>query len=473
MPHLPAEILCLVVAELTEVKDRLCLLQTCRQWRALLSNEVYRSLQISGVQIRRLLALALHNPQLALSIRELDVFWSKYHADGRDKVPLEEAVLALVDRTARAEEAEKLRADLNGGDGDAWVALLLISLPNLTHLAGYWENPTPWITRILSRVALRQHPFDVHPVLQCLTSLTTTSDDNHDYYAPYQFLPFLYLPSMRELSLSAVKDYEVLPREEEEEEGHPAIRAARGTSPVTSLTLENDCNGRYGMVDFITACANLKRFTYQHFFQVVWGSRYSEFRPRLFYTPLYTQRHSLEVLHLNHEGDCDDSGDDSEDEDDEWPAPYNRWFGSLADFARLQELRIRLPNLLNIHPKDTHEVVTLKDILPRSIRYLHLTDCAEEHSSLLVTNLQDLLSKHAALFPSFEEILICSSSAESPDPRPPLPQFSGPYRERDIRISSTQSAQFAALKDICSGLGIKFTLSLGDAYRVRYADDKD
>jgi hypothetical protein len=57
----PREVLFLVVAEPAEVeiKDRLRLLQLCRQCRALLSDEVYRCVDIAGTQIRHLLVLVL------------------------------------------------------------------------------------------------------------------------------------------------------------------------------------------------------------------------------------------------------------------------------------------------------------------------------------------------------------------------------------------------------------------------------
>ncbi|KAL5337243.1 hypothetical protein BJX70DRAFT_399886 [Aspergillus crustosus] len=395
MPQLPAEILYAIVAEVTDLKDRLTSLQVCRQWHGLMLKEAYRSVNIEDAQIRRLVGVVLKNPRVAASICALHVSWSTYQPDKGDTEPLEPLDLDLVDHISVAEDKEKLRADLIRRDGEAWP---------VDHAF------------CVSKVAFRDPPFDAHPSLKYLINFTTKSCDGHDYYAPYQFLPFFYLPSMRDIRLSALKDYEVLSREDEKD--HPALQAAGGTLPVN------------------------------------WDDRCSHFRPRLLYPPLYTQRHSLEVLHLDHEGDYGDEGGDSEYEDEEWPDPADRWFGSLADFAHLTELRIGADNILNFHKKDKHIPVTLKGILPPSLKLLHLTTCNKSHSSLLIPNLQEYLSAPDEHRPKPEEILIDSNEVETsvvePQPTPASPHAV----LRDSRLSPAYLAHFVDIEALCKQLRV-------------------
>ncbi|KAL4876816.1 hypothetical protein BJY04DRAFT_222664 [Aspergillus karnatakaensis] len=466
MAHLPPEILYSVVDCLDNTSDRISLLRVCRHWRAVLSREAYRCVHVEGSQIRSLVALVLDSPRLAGYIRQLSLYWCKFTPDGKDKDPLPSTVLDLVDRVFSTDERENVLADLVRGDGDAWISLLLISLPNLTDLTGRaWAIPSTWITRIVASAAFRDPPFDQRPVLQCLTSLRTESTDTHDYYAPYQFMPFFYLPAMRAVHLAALKEQKVLRREGGND--HPSLRTAKGTSPVASLTFETHCTARYGMRDILTACSNLKRFTYQHFIQVDWGSQYTEYRPWLFHPTLYTQRHSLEVLYLNHEGECGESDDDSDLEEDDYPA-YNRWFGSLKDFERLAELCIRVNNLLNFHPKDQHKTVTLIDILPRSLKLLHLTGCGPEHCPLLIPNLHAYLSDRAHC-PYLREVLIETWSSErySFVPQPSLGTGTEIPSKVNTLVPVLQKADLAPIEAMCSSLGIHFMLYITNRWGER------
>ncbi|KAL2826284.1 hypothetical protein BDW59DRAFT_145341 [Aspergillus cavernicola] len=183
-----------------------------------------------------------------------------------------------------SEEKDKWYVDLGHSSEDAWVALLLVSLPNLTGLCGAWAiwgDDAPWVTRILSRAAHKEHPFDKQPAFRRLTTLDILCNDAWAYCPTYQFLPFFHLPSLRSVSLEGARDYEIIDRTED----HPAMHPAPRTSPVETLTLDSLCNGRYGMTDLIQSCANLREFTCQHDEQVVWGELFSDFRPLEFAHP--------------------------------------------------------------------------------------------------------------------------------------------------------------------------------------------
>jgi hypothetical protein len=76
----------------------------------------------------------------------------------------------------------------------------------------------------------------------------------------------------------------------------------------------------------------------------VWAESYINFQPRKFYRALLTQRHSLKALHLSDNGEVAGPATDelSDDEEYDGPEAYDWWFGSLADFSQLQDLRIRI-----------------------------------------------------------------------------------------------------------------------------------
>lgn len=102
---------------------------------------------------------------------------------------------------------------------------------------------------------------------------------------------------------------------------HPAVSSTSGKSPVASLVLESHCNGRDGVAEFITSCANLKEFRYQHDDDEDWAQTCKNFQPQKIYKALLTQKHSLEVLHLSHNVQV--SRFPSDDKDENGPVPLD------------------------------------------------------------------------------------------------------------------------------------------------------
>ncbi|KAL5359425.1 hypothetical protein BJX96DRAFT_183757 [Aspergillus floccosus] len=352
-------------------------------------------------------------------------------------------------------EWEAWRNQLSKNRIEAWIALLLAFLPNLTAISARHNRPEGWITRVVSKAAWKQPPLDANtfPALQHLESIDLTWRDLSVVMNHREYLPFFHLPSLRTLRLGPVQE----PQTRYKVADHPAFLPAQGTSPVESLVLDYFCNGRYGMSDFITSCANLKRFVYQHTNNMIWASNEEEqhfagldasFRPWCFHAALLTQKHSLEALHLNHLGDASLPSQDGRDNGEIADAnSHNRWFGSLAEFSTLRDLRIRARNLLNLQPVEREVVVLLKDILPRSLRHLHLADCNEDDYALLVPNFEDVLAQRAERFPNLQSILVS-----------PAPREYGSF----ISIQQSFIKQWTSLREMCERVGVYFSIGEGE-----------
>ncbi|PKX91220.1 F-box protein [Aspergillus novofumigatus IBT 16806] len=463
MDTLPVEILLTIGRYVSDVQDKLQLLQVCRRWRALLLEVAYNHLDIVGSRIRPLTEVVLANPLIGSAIRGLSVqWWDAYiesHPQRQSDDPLPQRAEELVVQISKSpDERKDWTENLRGGNQEAWLALLLASVPNLTALSGQYVEDAPRVTRVVSRAARKEPPFDTRPALQRLVTLYIHAENLKEAYPHWQFLPFFHLPSIRDVNLGAVNE-----AREGQRLDHAAVGSASGTAPVESLSLEYSCNGRKGMAEFITSCANLKQFKYQHDRQEIWGESYIEFQPRRFYRALLTQKHSLEVLHLSDRGENETDTDylSDDDEENDGPQAQDRWFGSLAAFSRLQDLRIRVQNLLNYHDRDRDESVVLKDVLPSSLRSLHMAECRVTHCAVLVPNIQGVLAHYKEQFPSLEQVSISSAVAEI------IPEFhdmSG-YQSQ-ARIPESFREIFVKVGEMCDRVGVEFELTLDGSYRI-------
>ncbi|KAL2841877.1 hypothetical protein BJY01DRAFT_249375 [Aspergillus pseudoustus] len=465
MDRLPTELVLAIAVHVSNVKDRLNLLRVCRHWRAALFDLVYDALRINTRQISNLVETLLSIPRLATRIRNVTVLEWYGGSSWSTRESLSSNIQTLLNEIAEGpKEINDWNKELLRAEQDSWLALLLVLTPNLISLSWDLTRPSPWVTVVASRVALKNPPFDTRPALQHLQTvriLDIRSDDPSVYTSFYQVMPFFHLPSMQSMSLENVRDFG--PFEADLSLLHcdqRAIDSASRTSPIETLTL-GSCNLSNAVARFIKSCANLRKLIYQHDNEVDEGI-HRDFRPRPFYSALSSQKNSLEVLHLNDCGQGSWGLDDSWEDDDFEPA--RRWLGSFAEFEKLWDLRVRVQNLLNLHPEDQHHSVFLKDILPNSLKWLHLTDCDEDHCPVLVNGLLNLLSNRQELFPDLEQIIIYSAVAESSQPPP-----TGPHRPpSDVRVSSTISQQFAAVQTMCNRVGIAFKLLLRDEYIIVY-----
>ncbi|PYH91905.1 hypothetical protein BO71DRAFT_400979 [Aspergillus ellipticus CBS 707.79] len=444
MEHLPAEILLLVANQFDFIRpaQKCNLLQVCRRWRSILLSTVYEQILVRKSRLPALMRATHDNPAIRSSIKLLRILscWK-----GRDKHPDTTPFIPLIKHISQSpEEFAQWQAGLEKANGtDAWIGLLLVSLENLTSLSMTWPNNANLVTQIVSRAATREAPFDTKPVLQHLEDFDLDFLDHKDWHAHQQFFPFFRLPAMRTLRLESV--IECMPQRD------TAFQPPPGTSPIVSLAFGRFSNGSKGMAEYITACANLECFDYQHCHQAIWSSSNIEFRPRTFYRALTTQKHSLQVLHLNDRGEHENldigADDDSDDETDDFAENF---FGSLAGFSKLWDLRIPVANLLSFHLDPS--VTSLKEILPPGLKLLHLADFNITQLSLLLSNLLDVVASRGEMFPLLERLEIQTNLVEL------VPQPEGP--------SWTLTQAFTPLSEACEAAGIQMEIVRGRRRRM-------
>lgn len=426
------DILFLILDHIYDTKERLRLLLVCRRWYTALLPRSYERIRVESEQVYDLVCSIQRNPKIGLSIQDLSLSW------GGDDDSIEYNVEPFKDILDRASPSAEHRAnwenDLLKGESDAWLALLMPSLEAVRILWIEYPGYSDYFFPMLARAAAREAPFDTKPVLQRLESVRAECEDNKTAYLAKEFLPVLHFPAIRSFSATsfceAYDDHDV-------NYSKPAPR----TSRITELDF-GQSNGSNGMIDYITSCANLEIFDYQHDNKAIWGEIYLNFRPLAFYTALYTQRHSLRVLRLNNNGEIRGEDDWAADDEIDYTA-----FGSLVEFQQLRELRMPLHTLLQFGPND-HPAVSLLEVLPPSLEHLQLAGYCVEDFDLVMSNLQSMLGQRQERFPNLKRLEIQPVIIEQDySVRAPYAAF---------RIPQSIKQAFALLKMQCDDLGIQF-----------------
>ncbi|PYH86661.1 hypothetical protein BO82DRAFT_397246 [Aspergillus uvarum CBS 121591] len=270
------------------------------------------------------------------------------------------------------EETAEWEKELVRGNHDAWIAVLLTYLSNLSFFRVKFATLIgKYIRDIVSRAATREAPFT--SILQELEPLSAGSRlADWIPFQAYEFLPFLQLPTMRDVELW----WGLIDSDNPNGDAMAGLELGPGTLRIT--TIESFGNGRYGLMHLIAACPNLESFRWEHIDTQAPGASRRRFRPRAFHRSLSTQKQSLVELWLNEKVYIDASLDFEEDEEGEQESeldPPDNWFGSLADFVKLKELRMRVVNLLDFRSESFELNKALKLILPGSLERLSLTEC--------------------------------------------------------------------------------------------------
>ncbi|KAJ5918161.1 hypothetical protein N7454_010536 [Penicillium verhagenii] len=426
------DILFLVLDHLHDEKDRLRLLLVCREWYTTLLPKAYQRINVYDLQIYRLVCSIQRNPEIGLHIQNLNLLWGWFDmVDPSIEYDLEPFEDTLDQMSLSAGHRTELETQLLRGESDAWLTLLLPSLGAVrtltVHCLGFSE---PFFI-MLARAASREAPFDKKPVLQRLQNVQA----EYEPYCSAEFWAVMQFPALRSFSASGIC-------EESHSRWFKFSKPAFKTSGVTKLQFDRS-NARAGMSDFITACANLEVFEYQHKNEAIWSETYRNFRPIQFYSALYTQKHSLQVLRLNDKGEHDDA---DEDWDSEYELDFSS-FGSLDDFEQLRELRMPLRTLLQFGLND-YPAVSLVEVLPFSLEHLLLAAYDVKDFDLVMSNVQNMLRKREKRFPNLKRLEIQPVDVEWDEPNIPLHTMKTPQH-------IIQS--FAPLRMQCENLGIHFS----------------
>ncbi|KAJ9236340.1 hypothetical protein DTO166G5_4102 [Paecilomyces variotii] len=458
---LPPEILLLILDALAETSDRFGLLKVCRNWNTALISKVYSSVKVTFVPEVYIVpfAQAIHkNTRLRSTVRELILpnFYADSYGRGASHYNARLFRGFLESFTDSAEELKRWEELLDVRDTTAWLAVVLLSLENLQHLDIHWSEfctePTVGaVTKIANKTtSLLDRPFP----LQRLEKLTIRADGIHEYPV-CDFAPFFKLPAMRALHLSGVHEAHV-DRFEKYRDFWIPLSLEPGCSPVREIIVNNS-NCKHGMAEFIASCANLERFEYQHRNQALYERTYLSYRCHPFHTALLTQKHSLQVLRLNDIGIAKwvlyEEADNPE-------ARRHAWFGSLADFTTLRELRMPVRNLLQ-STKGQEPNQSLVEILPPSIEYLCLAKTDMIEYTMLESQLRRLLDVRGKQFPNLQKIVLQLFQMEV---------FPG---EEEVRLKQKNwgvppraKEAFADIMSICKQEGVEFSFVNDEDYQI-------
>lgn len=394
MPVLPDDILLLICDNLLQhnfaTRNEISsLLRVCRHWHSLFFSAAWRSIDVQeGWQIYPLVCTVRTNPKIGHAIRSLNVAWDFFSEETVDDI---EMFRSLVEESSHSSEHSKEWIKyLQEGCPDAWLALLIPSLKNVTSLCLQFPHSPTFFMPMVARVAAGEKPFDLKPAFQKLEHVTVKMEDNPKAaYRAQDLLPFFSLPAMQSFSGNAIC----------EEEGwtyHEYPKPAPGTSGIKKLDLGSwgTNNGQNGFLNLLKLCKGLESFEFQHDDQAIWGESFCPFRPGQFYTSLSTQKHSLREIRLNNQGTHPWDPEVDFDEDLELGT-----FGSMMEFHQLRELRIPWATLLQVDSRN-QPTASFSEILPASLEYLSLADCRKEHFTMIIEALRDLLKHREKRFAS-------------------------------------------------------------------------
>lgn len=441
MSILNNDIVLLIEDHLNYQPDKFSMLRVCRLWyTSLLPRLFARRIWIFRDMIYPLVTCIQRNPNIGAAIRNLEVrldLWSESRRPEPkyDVRMVKDAVERACD--SRAEQT-KWNRGLRKGNTDAWLAVLLQYLENITVLHLGYSNNSGFFIPMLRRVATRAPPFNTKPVLQKLEQVTVSTNELKIHLLASDLSPFFMLPAMRVFSADGL--YEKY----EDNSLYPKPRP--GTSGIRKMNLGRAgirSNGSRGMADYITACRNLEILEYQHSNEHPPGHLSRSFHSGAFYTALATQKGSLRVLRLNDSGQsmawgCVDEFDNEE---------FNP-FGSLAEFHHLRELRIPVRTVLQFG-HGAHPTVSLSAVLPSSLEFLYLAHYWVDDSDFVVANVTSVATQSAESFSNLTKVRIQSCDVER------VPRSEGGWK---LEIPAYLHLIFAPLGEICREADIDFGL---------------
>ncbi|KAJ6093038.1 hypothetical protein N7486_008327 [Penicillium sp. IBT 16267x] len=417
MSTISNEILLIIADNVTDQRDSFRLLRVCRRWHALLFLRAYRRISVSNEQIYPLVRCIYSNPKIGAAIKDLNISgWKRVQS------------LNTMWKWQRMPSGKAVTPPENTYHGTAVTVLCL-----------EFSMSSVWFIPMMERAAFRDPPFDENPVLEHLERVTVQTEDNKTVFDATEFLPVFQLPAMRVFSAHAVSELQPY----ESISIYP--KPSPGTSGIRELRLGGilaRCNGSQGMYDYITACASLETFEYQHDNTAIWGQYSLSFQPGAFYTALLTQKQSLRELRLNDNGDNKTDGCDNELDKDDY---FNR-FGSLVEFNQLRELRIPVRTLLEFGHGDRPEV-SLPDVLPSGLEYLHLADYHREDFDVVMADLKRVVTQRTERFSNLTKIRLQSSGLER------VPRSPSGWR---VGVPLILQQAFEPLTELCREAGIDF-----------------
>lgn len=400
---LPNDVLLMVGEQLDNHADRWNLIFVSRHFHDLFLPLVYGKAPLHNWRhAKSFLHAITKRPALANAVRELDLSgWQSecISDEQRDNLKVSAPLKDLVQASAHSdEEITQWEANLEKGLGDAWIALVLPLLTQLRLLRLAYATQTPCLDRTMQRAANGEMPFHNRIAFRHLREVSLhrrdeiahpeshANEEGSQAPSTALLMPFFQLPSVRAIFADSVIDPSTMRSDASKEDDHGdeeaegTERSPAGFSSVTEIDLRSS-SGNHGMEALVASCTDLRSFKYQHSDSHVHSTGY---QPTAFYRSLTRSKETLQTLWLDHYGD-------------HYPftaaglnQTHDEWFGSLADFSVLREVRIRLPNLLDIRYQ-SEPTTALVNCLPPSLETLYIEGCDERYLAMLASQLQSVL----------------------------------------------------------------------------------
>ncbi|CAG8390899.1 unnamed protein product [Penicillium salamii] len=450
MAALPNDVLLLIGEELQRKTDRWSLVFVSKHFHDLFLPLLYRKVSLQGWRDAASFFYAvLKQPTLARAVRELDV--TKWHAEGvseyeNDNIKNCTLLTQWVSSVSHSQaEGDRWVECLAQGSSDAWIAIILPLLTQIRSLHLVYSTSSPHLDRMMQRVVSGETPY-TNPAFRHLDLVSLhhredldqrDSAESQEPSSSQLLLPFFKLPSVRVITANSVVDKAPsLDPENLSETDSPKD----GFSSVTEIDLRAS-SGNHGMEMLIASCAELKSFKYQHSDAHVLSHGY---RPSAFHRSLSSSKETLQTLWLDHYGS-------------HYPftaaglnQSHDEWFGSLADFTALREVRVRLMNLLDIRYQN-EPAIPLVDCLPSSLETLYIEGCEERYFGMLVSQLQAVIMTRGR-FPKFQRVEIEGAFHNASDENS---ASSGAVLESAIKNKVLQAAEPLHIDCVNAGMELR------------------
>jgi hypothetical protein len=377
MDRLPTELICLI-SQFLSTPSRAAFARCSRRYHDILLPHVYTNVFLgysgynkpSEIRNPSFFNTVIRRPELALAVRSLHLDSWDTEADldrGTDKQSQEirEAWDRIIfkETVARdprwAKEAQFWLEGLDQCITDAFLALSMPRFTNLRRLGIEYPYGAEYFNGFVAAGVVDSFPH--------LEELFISWYDTENGIDAYRATPFFSIPSLAKVSGSMVRGGAVDNRE--------------GTrfSNVADIDLDNSSVSD-GLSAWINLCRELRSFRYIHGGGMIsWDD---ELIPSAFGDTLRPHAASLERLWIEVE-ELDNGGD----------GEGNMWIGSLENYTALKILGMPSTILLdmeNVSPGQ-EATRTLSTVLPRSLRFLCLTNCPEDELSWLPGQLEDML----------------------------------------------------------------------------------
>ncbi len=348
----------------------------------------------------------LNHPGLASHVRSftLGECWgtSSDPSKAEDSDSVDDAVRAVVRKISQCSEEEEVWIDdlKTGGDEDAYLCLLLPSLPNLERMDLFVpENPEVSIFKIImDRILSREKPFDLEPAFSSLRVIVNNCSADKYGEPPDLISSFLKLPSLQEYYCLRIGSGNRMINE-----GLTQLKTA--SSSLTHLEVRECKFNARDLRNLLRAMQNLRTFVYELGWSYVSSCDYST--PGLRRALAWTEA-SLENLWLDYlPGPSYWTGDFLDD--------HSPMF-SLSSFECLKNIKVGMYvffGVVDVYSSglentevdigDGNNIINLANILPASAETLYVSH-TNGRIRLLTQALERLLEQKGSSTPRLMRI---------------------------------------------------------------------